>query len=219
MLSTIIVHVSSTDVVSIPANRQEPGNGSDNKLSLLSLQLEDPSSFKIAAAERGPRNDISGQVLQLWPNIQLARTVRADGLHPSADQFLAACREGRQHELLIQRSRASEPLHIQPRHQSYRQYIRTLDDSTNLIYKQLGTLSFSSWNPGFRILLRLAHASPSLLARPSDKSLNSAVNLTFSKWPNLLDMTSLARPGSTTVTLGTGPNQDTLVLPCSRTLP
>jgi len=43
--------------------------------------------------------------------------------------------------------------------------------------------------------------------------------LGFSKWPNLLDMTSLARSGSVMVTRGIGPNHVKHMLPCSRTAP
>ena len=82
----------------------------------------------------------------------------------------------------------------------------------------LRTLSFSRWNAGLRILLCLTHFSPSWLVRPSEMSFVRAGNWGFSKWPNLLESTSLTSAGSVMVTLGIGPNQEKHVLPCSRTL-
>jgi len=67
--------------------------GAYEALSLLRLELEKPSPFKVAAAERGARNDISGEGLELWPDVQLARTVRTKGQRPSADKLFAARRE------------------------------------------------------------------------------------------------------------------------------
>jgi hypothetical protein len=59
------------------------------------------TSEACSAAERGTRNDVSSEVLQLGPNIQLARTVRAEGLRPSAYQLFAARRKRWQHALHI----------------------------------------------------------------------------------------------------------------------
>ncbi|GJM99468.1 hypothetical protein PR202_ga16566 [Eleusine coracana subsp. coracana] len=78
-------------------------------------------------------------------------------------------------------------------------------------------LSFSRWNAGLRILLCLTHFSPSWPTSPPPSSLASSGNLSFSKWPSLLDITSLVTSASMIVTLGVGPNQESAVLPCSRT--
>jgi hypothetical protein len=84
----------------VTRNHNLPKVGHD-KLSLLGLHLENPSSFVVAAAECGARNDVSGEVLQLRPNVQLQRSLRAEGLRPSADQLFAARRKRWQHALQI----------------------------------------------------------------------------------------------------------------------
>jgi hypothetical protein len=59
-------------------------NGGYEALSLLCLELENPPPLEvIAAAERGARNDVSGEVLELRPDIQLAPAVGANRLRPS----------------------------------------------------------------------------------------------------------------------------------------
>ena len=74
-------------------------NDGHEALSLLVLQLENLPSFKVAAAECGARDDISGEGLKLRLHIQLAGAVRTKGLRPSADKLFAARRKCRQHEL------------------------------------------------------------------------------------------------------------------------
>ncbi|BAS73037.1 Os01g0602466 [Oryza sativa Japonica Group] len=81
------------------------------------------------------------------------------------------------------------------------------------------SLSFSSWKTGLRILLCLAHFSPSWADRPWGISFDSSGKLTFSKWPNLLDRTTLASSGSATCTSGVGPNQVMRGLPCAAPTP
>jgi len=67
---------------------------------MLGLELENPSTFKVAAAKCGAGDDISCEGLELRPDVQLAPTVGTKGLlRPSADKLFAACRERRQHEL------------------------------------------------------------------------------------------------------------------------
>jgi len=91
-------------------------NGAYEALGLLGLELEKPSPFKVAAAERGARNDISGEGLELWPDVQLARTVRTKGQCPSADKLFAARRESWQHEL---QGHTHEPIDDQLQTQSF----------------------------------------------------------------------------------------------------
>jgi hypothetical protein len=77
-------------------------NGTHEALGLLGLELEDPSSFEVAAAERGAGDDIPREGLELRPDVQLARAAVVGTeapRRPSADKLFAACRERRQHEL------------------------------------------------------------------------------------------------------------------------
>ena len=63
------------------------------------------------------------------------------------------------------------------------------------------------------ILRCLAHLSPSWVLTPLCSSRWSCPKPTFWKWPNLFDRTCRASSGSAMVTLGTGPDQVTDVLP------
>jgi hypothetical protein len=66
-------------------------NPSQEALSLLGLQLENPGTFKVVTAERGARNDISSESLELWTDIHLTGTIRTKGLYPFTDKLFAAC--------------------------------------------------------------------------------------------------------------------------------